>query len=247
MSKIRTAGFTIIETMLFLAVTGVLVMAILIGTGTSINIQRYRDSVQSLQTTLQDQYSEVVNVRNETPSESLTCDNNAVVTADPSLPSGTRGQDDCVLLGRYVRTLDDKTLAIDTVVGYVDPNIAQSSNDLAVLQQYSINTNPDFSETYEVEWGAALHQEGSENAANFSLLVVRSPLSGVVRTFINPEQSIEPRDIESLVVQANLDRSLKLCIDAGGLFGANKMAVTVVAGATSASGIEILGDGTSEC
>ena len=41
-------GFTVIETMLFLGVAGALTMGVLVGSGASINQQRYRDSVNSL-------------------------------------------------------------------------------------------------------------------------------------------------------------------------------------------------------
>lgn len=240
-------GFTIIETMLFLAITGVLIVTILVGTGTSINIQRYRDSVISLQTTLQDQYSEVINVRNSVSANEMTCDNNANVTTNQNAPASPRGQGDCVVLGRYIATINSSTLSINTVVGYIPPSAKLSSNDLDTLQLYKLNTIPSSTEEYTIEWGSSVHRPGGDAPLAFSLLILRSPTSGIVRTFINPDTSIATKDIGDLVAATYLTQPLKACVDAGGLFGTNKMAISITAGATSTTGVEILGDGTSEC
>ncbi len=240
-------GFTIIETMLFLAITGVLVVSILVGTGTSINIQRYRDSVISLQTTLQEQYSEVINVRNTVSTAELTCDDNANVTTNQSAPASPRGQDDCVVLGRYITTLNSSTLSIGTVIGYIDPTIKLTSSDLETLKLYKLNIIPASAEEYPIEWGASVHRAGSDTPLAFSLLILRSPSSGIVRTFINPDTSVAVQNLTDLVTTDNLTQPLKACVDAGGLFGTTKMAVSVVAGATSTTGVEVLGDGSSGC
>lgn len=247
MGSTYARGFTVIETMMFLAITGILVVGILYGTGTSINVQRYRDSVLSLQTTLQDQYSQVVNVRNEVSLEGLSCDTNAVVTVDPDLGSAPRGQADCVVMGRYINTIDSRTLSLGTVVGYISPNAVTSTNDLQTLQLYALNTIPTSEEEYPIEWNAELQQAGGDMPLEFSVLILRSPTSGIVRTFINPTVSVGNDTIDDLVDAAYLSQSLKACVDAGGLFGTNKMAVSIVPNATSATGVEILGDGSSQC
>ena len=53
MDIVKSKGFTIIEVMLFLAVTGALAVAILVGSGVAIGQQRYKDSVNSLQSFIQ--------------------------------------------------------------------------------------------------------------------------------------------------------------------------------------------------
>jgi prepilin-type N-terminal cleavage/methylation domain-containing protein len=54
-------GFTIIEVMIFLAISGLLLVGVLIGTGTTIARQRYNDAVQSFAEFLRQQYSFVIN------------------------------------------------------------------------------------------------------------------------------------------------------------------------------------------
>lgn len=246
MNSIKAAGFTIIETMLFLAVTGLLIIGLLAGTGTSINIQRYRDSVSSLQTVLQDQYSQVANVNNQLPSQALSCNSAALVANDPS-SSTSRGQSDCVILGRYVRTLDSKTLELSTVVGYAPASIAPASNDISSLQQYAIAPLPGSVDEYTIEWGSAIQKPGSTDDAAFSLLILRSPISGVVRTFINPTSPTASNAIKTLVGATSTTSDLKICVDAGGLFGTNQMAVNVTKNTSGPAGVEILGDASSGC
>ena len=53
MKRVASRGFTIIEVMLFLAITGLLAVGVLATVGNSINVQRYRDAVVTLQTEVQ--------------------------------------------------------------------------------------------------------------------------------------------------------------------------------------------------
>src|SRR4029450_12347478 len=92
------SGFTLIEVMLFLAVTGLLAMGILAGSGAAINQQRYRDSVNSLKSDIQQQYSEVTSVINSRGAN-WECNANGVIS-DTGGPAGeARGRSDCVMLG----------------------------------------------------------------------------------------------------------------------------------------------------
>ena len=150
MGAISERGFTIIETMLFLGISGVLIVAILAGTGTSINIQRYHDSVISLQSTLQNQYFDSTNVTNIPPTGALTCNTNAAVTVDTSAPSSGRGQSDCVLIGRYVTIVND-TITTAGVVGYNNTDPSTYANDIADLQAYKLSLLPGSSETKTLE------------------------------------------------------------------------------------------------
>ncbi|MFV0484723.1 MAG: type II secretion system protein [Candidatus Saccharimonadales bacterium] len=59
----RRRGFTIIEVMLFLAISGFLLVGILAGTGAGIARQRYTDSVQHVAQILREQYSAVINTQ----------------------------------------------------------------------------------------------------------------------------------------------------------------------------------------
>src|SRR5438105_2731886 len=125
-------GFTIIETMLFLAVTGLLAMGILVGSGVAIGQQRYRDSVNSLKSYIQQQYSEVTNVANDR-TKTWTCDANGNVTTGDATSSEARGTSDCVVLGRFI-TVDatGKGLTASNVIGVRGAG-AEATSDIAEI------------------------------------------------------------------------------------------------------------------
>jgi len=242
MKPLNKAGFTIIETMLFLGITGLLVMGILIGTGNSINIQRYRDSVVSLQSVLQQQYSEVANVTNDNLDNS-TCG---------VLP---RGQSDCVIMGQLITSSDGKSLLFRQIIGHI-PTDQLETTDIKLINQYKIDVVPGSGISYGIDWGSTLAQQTSNanQSLKFSILVLRSPLSGVIRTFIDNSNSVAESDavdtIKSEVqalVNLPLPSKVKMCVNSNGLFNGNRMAVLVTSNATSASGVETLGDASSEC
>ncbi|MEI6228574.1 MAG: hypothetical protein WCP11_00905 [Candidatus Saccharibacteria bacterium] len=246
MKHLGKAGFTVVETMLFLGITGLLVVSLLVGVGSSINTQRYRDSVTSLQALLQKQYSEVANVTNDHGSD-WDCTSNGVVSQSNSVLI-PQGQSDCVILGRLI-TSDNtgKKININSVIGVLPKNI--EDNDDATLLKGNIHPLSFGAESYDVEWGSSLNVPGTDNPALFSILIIRSPINGVIKTFINNMQSISTdsnsdhiTDLILLLDQPQQKDNLKLCVNSGGLFGGVKMAVYIKSTTSGASGVEKLGD-----
>ena len=90
----KQKGFTIIEVILFVAISGLLTSMLMVGVSMSINRQQYRDSVQSYAGFLRNEYSKVVNVENERSKG--TCP----IEGSDGRAETLRGQSDCVIVGR---------------------------------------------------------------------------------------------------------------------------------------------------
>lgn len=249
-------GFTLIETMLFLGITAAMAMSIFIGSSTTISAQRYRDSVISLQTFLQQQYSEVSNVVNDRSTD-WTCDITNGVTN-----TGTtyRGQSDCVILGRII-TIDasnKKELKVNGIVGIIPTSDLSSIGDDKVFLKnispgvfgygtYISNTSP---QTYNLSWETSLMDHTGNDFGGFTIMILRSPLTGIIRTFINVSESLETNSrIQDRLLDLTLSQSasLKLCVYPDGLISGTPMGVNIVAGATSASGVQFISDGSATC
>lgn len=243
MKTLYRAGFTIIETMLFLAISSLLIVGVIMATGGTLGAQRYHDSITSLQSVLQRQFSDINNIDHS--SSTWTC---TIVGSDPvvsnSGSNSASGKSDCVILGKYITTSNGKTLVIKDVVGVAI--YGSYSNDIVALTNSRIAVSQMGIETYDIEWGATLKKtDGS--IVNFSALMLRSPASGIIRTFINPTAVVADSNVRTLVAATYLQNSLKACIRYDGSIGSDKTALFITANVADAGGIELQGDTLSGC
>ena len=240
-------GFTIIEVMLFLAVTGVLAAAILVGSGIAIGQQRYRDSVGSLQAYIQQQYSKVTNVTNDR-DKAWSCDSNGTVTQTEGASSGeARGTSDCVVLGRLM-TIDatGTNLTSSVVVGYRNPNGATGSSDIDELTaNYKLGIAPIDKDDQAVSWGAQVVKAKTTTPMPLSILVIRSPLSGSLLTFTKEGVQANPG---SMISVANNSVQRDLCVNAEiGSFVGKRMEIRIEPFASSQSAIQVPTESDSIC
>jgi len=259
-------GFTIIETMLVLAVTGVLVATLLVGVGSSVSAQRYKDSVATFASTLQAQYSQVDNVTNVRDTNA-TCTATAIPTDDAS--GVAPGQSDCVLMGRYMSVVND-TITTASILGY-QKSTSTSANDVAdITANYQLGISNSSVTTTTLEWGAAIAwpKSGDDTAPNavtptppdraISILIIRSPVSGTSYTFtsntVYDVASISSAQLKAMMVASTSSvpgqMQRFICIDPSpgstGLSVPEKLSVTIGQAASEASAIEMRSDATTE-
>lgn len=242
-------GFTLIETMLFLAITGALVVAVLIGTGASINVQRYRDSVTSLKSLIQSQYSNVLNVQNQSTSANISCDSNAKVgTTGAVMP---RGQSDCVIMGRYV-TINGSNVTTSTVIGHASGTTTSDLSDIKLIQSYNLATLPSSTEMSQLEWGTQIAwpkigagAKNPQTPRTIAILIIRSPQNGQNYTFTGDDITVPLKSlvVAGLTVPGQAQRTV--CVASDGLTNNNDMAISIGAYAASSSDIEARSNATN--
>lgn len=202
------AGFTIIETILVLGVTGALVVGIFVGVGTQINIQRYRDSADSLKNLFQEQYSELASIQNDRP-DTWSC--NATGQTIQSSPE-VRGQSDCVMLGRLV-DIRNGDMTLYSVLGHEVASPDPGADDVTSLRDnYRLNVSSVVVEQGELEWSSVIARpvagpgiSGAPTPRDLSILFIRSPDSGQIYTFSsNTVQATPgPATLRNMVVSGN--------------------------------------------
>lgn len=95
-------GFTIIETMLFLALTGLMLVGAMVGIGTNLTHSRYRDSVEDVAAMIRSQYDQVSRVQINKRDDAGVCDiiagDKTYSIKDQDLNKG-RGRSNCDVYG----------------------------------------------------------------------------------------------------------------------------------------------------
>lgn len=246
MATKTNTGFTIIETMLFLGVAGALTVAILVGSGVAINQQRYRDSVNSLKSFIQQQYSEVSNVVND--REGTEACTNAVIAQPPAIPlPQPRGTSECVVMGRFI-AIDNTGAALtaSNVIGYRTPGAKDAASDILEIQtNYTLGLSTISQETTDVAWGAVVVKQQTSQPMATSMLILRSPLSGAIMTYVGEGVAT---DLSTLVTIANSNKTTNLCVNAApGSFTGSRMAVQISPFATNQGSVQIPLEGANVC
>ena len=251
MSTDRRSGFTIIEVMLFLAITGALAVGILASSGFAIDQQRYRDSVNSLKGLIQSQYSQITNVINEeakNPGCSLSLSSSELVVDESEDKMKFRGTSDCLVLGRFLLVESTKVTTYD-VIGEPSTNAAEKTSDSEMLREYGMAARSP--ETYDISWGARVVTPRTNNDATASVLIVRSPLSGAILTYTQDGNS--KSNLQSMLSDNNMKQK-DFCVDPSGMvIPGSRLAVRIGARAANQSAVEIpvqiddLGNETKVC
>ncbi len=188
----RFAGFTIIEVMLFLAISGLMLAGVMIGVNTSLNYQRYNDAVSSFTDFWQEQYNLVDNVQHVQLSEASDQLYNTVCKA--KIATGTtdalRGVSDCTLVGRYVVSENGQDIISRMVIATATPETYPEDEEgildamqLMVLPDGLAEDIDDYSMLWQTDVRSVTGQDDT-GASTFSALIIRFPVSSLVRTYV---------------------------------------------------------------
>ena len=257
----KLAGFTVIEVVLFLAISSALIVGLISATGLSLNNQRYKDAADTFKSTLQQQYADLMSVQNAR-EDNWYCG----AGAQPDEDAGTqqdRGQSDCMLMGKYLR-IENGDISIYSVIGYGSEPFSASSDIAALRNNYLLNvSNAEVSES-RLEWGTqiawpknvASNTPGVVGPPNtvpttprkLGILIVRSPGSGQIYTFthsgtaVPAKNDIRTTTLSNMLVAGNTtpgQGSQLICIESNGLFINSDRAVYLNSFASASSAVEL--------
>ncbi len=259
----KLAGFTIIETVLFFAISSLLVISLVSATGASLNNQRYKDASETFKSVLQQQYADLISVQNARDND-WYCGSDALPSDDNPSIQEDRGQSECTLIGKYIR-IENSDMAIYSVIGFGDEP-ALVTDDISTLRNnYKLNVSTaEFVES-NLEWGTqiAWPKRLASNTPNvigpanptpasprkLGILIVRSPSSGQIYTFstgldseIPDTDSINPDTFSDMLQPGTSGTGRQgeqlICIDSKGLFINSDQAVYLNKFASSSTAVE---------
>ncbi len=112
----KRSGFTIIEVMLFLALSGLLMVGVLVGTNSSIANQRYKDAVEDAVSALRSAFSFVSDTQIAQRDSSEGCDRLVTLTGKISDSELGRGRTSCAVYGAVV-SINANEVQTTTLIG----------------------------------------------------------------------------------------------------------------------------------
>ncbi len=181
-------GFTLIEVMLVLAITGLMLVGLIGGSYTSIARQRYLDSLNSFAEYLSRIYSEVISPESFGKGDSDSETGNRAILGK-ILVFGHQYDDS---------TEDTRSVYSATLVGSADISISSNQtfleefvSEAADVQLFCGSTDPEQQTTvsrYTPLWEASLMQTAPDQNEPFKgvIIISRTPTSGTVHTYFAP-------------------------------------------------------------
>ncbi len=234
-------GFTVIEVMLFLAVTGLIMSVLLVGVTTGLNNERYKDAVNSYVNFWQGQYNDVINVNNGRAKDNPCL--SGKILSDGTHTDAGRGTSNCTIVGRLIHSIAGSAqVSYAPVYSTVDPTtlpVHPNDTDKQVLASAGLIVDPT-SQTYDLGWGTSLKTTLGA-PSNFSILIVRMPTTGVLHTYVLSQSMKTPADI---VMNGTTNKEYVMCIESAGLVASGRLGVTLQADAVNSSGVLFTPEGT---
>ncbi len=250
-------GFTIIEVVLFLAISGLLAIGLLGGWTTMIDTQRYKDSVKTLQSFIQQQYNLVYNVQNGRLA-TMGCAANAAgpsFSEDTPATANKPGQSSCVVMGRYIHVRHDSgdsatKITVYPIIGNDDDNSDERHRGdtwlIAERKPLRISDDIGLSESsLTIPWGATVVGPGTDIETNYAIVIVRSPETGAVHTYSQVIGESMPDALSLIGAGANNDTNL--CLNPNTGLVNYRLGVVIRAGASTQSSVQILTDSGGIC
>jgi type II secretory pathway pseudopilin PulG len=229
MRGIKNRGFTIIEVLLFLAISGMMAAVLLVSITGGINRERYRDAVSSFTDFMQGQYNLADNVRN-----------NRITADECSASNVNRATSDCTIIGRLVVGDVEGT----RVTSY--PVITGPSVDITAPVPTGITENDyikslqlepidnDSVEQYDLTWQTTIVAPDSTDKKPFSLLIIRSPLSSAMKTYYTDTVTSDP----NVIIDTAVSEKTALCLEPSGLVMSSMLGVLIDPASVSSAAIQ---------
>jgi Tfp pilus assembly protein FimT len=263
MNRRLEPGFTIIESVLFLAVSTALAVGILATSSSVIAQQRYKDATNRLQSFVQGQYIDATYVVNSRDSK-WQCGVSGVINNVSA--NNARGTTECFIMGKLLSlTKEGAVIDVRNVIGHLGAGVTADeeeavSNDVQAFALYDMSWTDAEREVFEIDWGTSLTQSSGANAGSAIqeqyLFILKSPFSGSLRTFAYNPANDGSGDRYNLPEVTSTSRSLpkKLftsfngeltyCVKSPELTVFQAVGLVIRANASSPSSVELLGDGS---
>jgi Tfp pilus assembly protein FimT len=205
-------GFTVIEVLMFLGISGLLLIGAFAAVNSSIDNTRFNDAINSTTSFLQGEYATISSGRNSR-SASLGC-SGGVINGTAS----TAGMTNCIVLGRLIEfgvggsAVTSRYIVGRDVVSFTGTDTAaiQSANPVIINDSAA-------SQNFTVPWTIEIDRMTTSGLSVNHVAMIRSPISERILLYSFQAPSNPTLD-SSRISEANLNRPIDVCfLDGGGI------------------------------
>lgn len=229
MGNKRTLGFTIIEVMLVLAVTGALAVGVLATSTAGINNQRYIDAVNSLKALVQEEFINTTRVVNNRQDPDL-----CPLPGTSNLPVGAS---ECVVMGRLITVENGQDVTTSNIIGAPPTPAPVVTTDLQAIAAYHPTIDTSQQDKSVLNWDTHI-----KNNESLTVMIFRSPLSGNIISSVKRDQAlISSTSLRNFVASsqfATISTPQVICLDPSGLTVAQAQAIIINSYASGPSSVE---------
>lgn len=229
---ISKKGFTLLETVLFLALSGALVAALIAGTSRSISQKRYTDTVDNFVDYLQGLYSDV-----------------NYVQGNNGISGGNTGK---AIYGKLIVSNNGRSFDEYTVVGKA--TCSSNKGGIEAINDCVPSLLPETKKTYKLSWGGTAEEA---NGKKIAILIFTHPSTGMKTTLLKKSDSeftINDSDEKpaslfdsSKFLNDFISDDINFCLlsddaSSAGYTSTSHKLIRIHSGANNASGVEIISD-----
>lgn len=243
----HSQGYTIVEVSLFLAITGLLFVIALFGTGNTLLTTRFSDTGRTTHAYLQKQYDNLFNGINARPGQE-ECNASVVDTLANQPP----GASTCLSLGKAIFfKVGSTSLTTYDIVGTEPANPNYSLPDTDLIKSFSPKIVRNVSvDTFQIPWQATIigGKRPVDNVPTDVFALIRSPRSTHVVSYTFKESDLrpDPNDMGPVLIDANTGQLTNFCIKSAD--NGSRIAKIVVTGGQGQDAIQLGFDAnTGDC
>lgn len=247
MSKNRQ-GFTIIEVILFLGITGLIFMAIVASTSNVLSRQRYNDSTQNFAEFLRGVYGKLTSIENYGNGRSERAIYGKLITFGESHNlNGEENVENEIFTYDIIGDVSGSISADDVI-----KSLASLNADVVVKNGEDVEY-AGINEHYATKWMARIEQTNSTELFKGAVMVVRSATSGTIYTYVLNGETIEVNSAvkfntpKKLLTSQTLNKfvsnqPIDFCISSedGRVYNGKRRDVRIIANARNSSGVEVM-------
>lgn len=205
----RVRGFTIVEVILFLAISTVLLGMAVSYTSNSLKQARYNDTAKGFESFIEQAYAEV-------QAGTATRTSGAGAGSCPTVGVAAGASDNCIVLGRLLSfdtaAGSNKLVAVHTVVANATPS-SPPAGDIDAFSKHNTRVQETTAvHSYKMDWGteisSARYMGGLGTAAFNRLAILRSPVTESIYLFTFSSVTA-PTSGASLIADLTADKANK--------------------------------------